>query len=220
MKQFFHSEVSQVASFEPTAAIADLAQEVGMYSCSPDFVMKHGGDLTKSIVEKIPQSWYEKCDALELYPNIDVRVHRLYPNDYPANPGWHCDGEFRKDYYSQPELDKVPHHRHLVGTISSEAGGVSLTEFITEDVELDIDPDHVWSSAHQQIAAHGLATMTAQDGRLYDFGSFTLHRCTPARVRGWRLFVRASMWHKPYLEGEGTVARQEYVYRLREDTGW
>ena len=111
-----------------------------------------------------------------------------------------------------------------MGTVSSHEEGVSLTEFITDPVTVDIDENHptdgVWHQVHNHITNLKPSTMKAEDGTLYDFSSFTLHRAAPAQHRGWRLFLRASMWHKPYLNGEGTIARQEYVYRVSEAKGW
>lgn len=221
----FNPSLAAVGSFTPTATIEQIAEETGMFSASPSFVREHGGPLTLQILNQIPDSWYEEAERLGLYPNIDVRVHRLYKDDYPAVPGWHCDGEYRATYHSQPELDKVPSHRHLVGTVSTSPTGVSLTEFVTSPLTVDIDeseeaPAGVWEQVHNEINRSKPDLTEAEDGTLYDFGSFTLHRCTPAKERGWRLFLRASMWHKPYLNGEGTLARQEYVYRLTEEKGW
>lgn len=219
----FEPSLQQVGSFTPTATIEQIAEETGMFSASPNFVRDNGGTLTNQMLDQIPADWFEEAKELGLYPNIDVRVHRLYKDDFPAVPGWHCDGEYRRTYHSQPELDKVPIHRHIVGTVSTGATGVSLTEFVTDEVSVDIDESNgvgVWEQVHKHIESTGAAITEAQDGILYDFGSMTLHRCTPAKERGWRLFLRASMWHKPYLQGEGTLARQEYVYRLAEEKGW
>lgn len=219
----FEPSLQQVGSFAPTATIEQIAEEVGIYSASPNFIRDNGGPLTNAILDQIPSDWFAEAEDLGLYPNIDVRVHRLYKDDFPAVPGWHCDGEYRKTYHSQPELDKIVMHRHIVGTVSTSPTGVSLTEFVTDPLSVEIDESGnagVWEQVHRHIDKVGPTIVEAQDGALYDFGSMTLHRCAPAKERGWRLFLRASMWHKPYLQGEGTIARQEYVYRLSEEKGW
>lgn len=220
----FVPSLQSIGSFTKTATIEEIANETGMFSASPNFVAEHGGPLTQEILAAIPNEWYAEAERLGLYPNIDVRVHRLYQDDYPAVPGWHCDGEFRENYHSQPDLTKVPTHRHLVGTVSTDVSGVSLTEFVTDPVTIPIDltgtDQGIWEQVHHWVDEHKPQTQESQDGLLYDFSSWTLHRCTPAKIRGWRLFFRASMWHKPYLDGEGTLARQEYVYRVSEAKGW
>ncbi len=225
MEYIFKPDIGVVGKFTKKATISQLAEETGMFSASPAFVKEHGGPLTNEILDAIPQDWLEEAAELKLYPNIDVRVHRLYQGDYPAVPGWHCDGEYRQTYHSQPELDKVPLHRHLVGTISTEDTGVSLTEFVDEEITIDLDESDdaeqgVWEQVHDHIETVKPKLLLAEDGQLFDFSSLTLHRATPATTRGWRLFVRASMWHKPYLSGEGTLARQEFVYRISEAKGW
>ena len=225
MRYEFVPEYGKVGSFTPVASVKDFAEENGLYSASPEFVRAHGGPLTLQMLDQIPDSFYDDCDRLGLYPNFDVRVHRLYPGDYPAVPGWHTDGEFRKDYHAQPDLDKFTEHAHIVGTMSTDEAGVSLTEVVDEKfVGTVADPDAdrtLWSQVHEQIEAQNVATIHLPDGQLTKMGAMTLHRATPARVRGWRLFMRASMWHKPYLSEEGgSIARQEYVYRVSESKGW
>lgn len=225
MNYTFNPEIEKVGEFSPVASIGDIAEEVGMYSASPEFVKKHGGKLTQMMLDQVPVEFYKECESLGLYPNIDVRVHRLYPGDFPAVPGWHTDGEFRKDYHSQPDLDKFTEHSHIVGSISTDDNGVSMTELVAEDFEARIDnPDvenTLWQQVHEQIEENKPKTIQLPDGQMTKIGAMTLHRATAARIRGWRLFVRLSMWHKPYISEEGgSLARQEFVYRLSESKGW
>lgn len=222
----FVPEIDVVGKFQPTATVAELAEEVGMYSASPEFVRTHGGPLTLQMLDAVPQAFYDECDELELFPNIDVRVHRLYPGDFPAVPGWHSDGEYRADYHAQPDLTKFREHKHLVGTISTDPAGVSMTEVVTSKFQAEVvDPtadNTLWYQVHAALEKDkNVDKVSLPDGQLTSMGAFTLHRATPARIRGWRLFLRLSMWHKPYLSDEGgTLARQEYVYRVSESKGW
>ncbi len=130
MKVQFTPHVRTVWRIPGQATIGELANEVGMYSATPVFVLEHGGPITKEILACVPPSFFEEAEHLSLFPNIIVRIHRLYLGDYPAFPGWHCDGEYRKDYFAQPELDKVPPHSHITATISTHAEGVSRTQFL------------------------------------------------------------------------------------------
>lgn len=224
----FAPSVRTVADFPAIASIADLAEERGVYSACPEFVRAHCGPIARNILELIPASYHEEADDLGLHVNIDVRIHRLYVGDIPAYPGWHADDEYRESYHAQPDLLKVPPHRHLVGTVSTEPVGVSNTRFLIEDFTAHIaEPsatETLWGQVHRQVErAHAdspLAMMDAPDGRLIEFGSFTLHRAMQATVRGWRLFFRASMWHKPYLGDGGMLSRQEQVYKIDEGSGW
>lgn len=223
--RLFIPEILTVGGFQGMATVGELAEEVGVYSASPDFVMKRCGPIARNILAQVPDEFFGECSRKGLYPNIDVRIHRLYPGDYPAVPGWHTDGEFRGDYHAQPELDRVVDHHHLVGTVSTGVDGVSLTEAVTEPFRAVIDePDAgntLWSQVHRQVETNKPKSMKLEDGVLTSMGSFTLHRATPAMIRGWRLFFRLSMWHRPYLNAEGgCISRQEQVYRLSEAKGW
>lgn len=209
---------------QPIASIEELEATPSMYSASPAFALKHGGRLVEKILSAIPADYYEECSDRELLPNIDVRVHRLYKGIFPAFPGWHCDGEFRETYFSQPDLDRTPVSKTVVCTISSHEDGVSNTEFLVEPFTASIvdgDEQNVWRQVHDQVSANmPLRTMSARDGDLIQFSNRTLHRARPAERRGWRLFFRMSMWHKPYLGLEGKLAKQEQVYQVVEGLGW
>lgn len=220
----FYSELTDVAHLQSggVKTVSDIAQEIGMFSCTPEFVRRHGGPIALEFLSLIPESWVEESISLGLYPNIDVRVHRLYPSDYPAVPGWHCDGEYRKDWHAQPYINHVPPHSHLIGTVSTDESGVSLTEVFTSPLTIEIKESvKFWDTVHKAAEMSDGKTVMLSDGVLRSLGSRTLHRATPARVRGWRLMFRASMWHKPVFSKEGgNIARQETVYRLHESTGW
>lgn len=225
MEYTFNPDYAPVGFFQSTASIAELAEETGVYSASPEFVREHCGPIANSILNAVPSSYFERAAELGLFPNIDVRIHRLYPGDFPAVPGWHADGEFRKDYHSQPDLEHVPEHYHLTGTVSTDEDGVSLTQLVTEPFNAIItnptQTSTLWSQVHRQIEEAEPPTLYIPDGQLTQFSSWTLHRATPARVRGWRLFFRISMWHKPYLSADGgSISRQEQVYRVAEHLGW
>jgi hypothetical protein len=211
--------------------IAELAEEVGMYSASPDFVRRNGGPIANQILDSVPPSWFEECEARGLVPNIDVRVHRLYPGDYPAFPGWHCDGEFRETYFSQPDLDRVPVSGHMVATVASHESGVSRTEWLNEAYDFFLDKvgegdQGLWAQVDKKLNAisenHRLWTTSYPPGSIVSFDSRTLHRATATAVRGWRLFFRMSQWHKPGLgpDSEGRLAKQEQIYRMVGPTGW
>ncbi len=90
------------------------------------------------LLDLVPDWYYEKAEQLKLYPNCDVRIHRLYPGDFPAYPGWHCDGEYRETYFSQPDLDRINVHYHITATASSHSCGVSNTQFLNEPFKCTI----------------------------------------------------------------------------------
>lgn len=221
----FQPRFAQITRIPATFSIAQLEREVGVYSATPTFVRERCGEIAQMFLDQVPETYYAEADRLELYPNCDVRIHRLYPGDYPAYPGWHCDGEYRETYFSQPDLNHIKVSHHLTGHVSTVPGGVSCTQFLTQPLTIHLtkkpDSEHtLWGQVHQEVQRLRGPTISIEDGQLVQFDSWTLHRATPARVRGWRLFFRMAMWHRPNLGQGGMITRQEQVYKTVEGTGW
>lgn len=208
------------------ASIEALADEVGVYSASPDFIRQHCGPIANAVLDAMPDWYFAEATERGLHPNADIRIHRLYPGDFPAYPGWHCDGELRETYFSQPDLDRTPVSKHIVCTVSSSELGVSSTQFLDQPFEAMVsDPESgdmaLWAQVSHQInESRPIRVHDARDGELTVFDCRTLHRCTPAKIRGWRLFFRMSMWHRPNLGAGGKISRQEQVYKLTDLCGW
>lgn len=221
----FAPNFETVASMPGCYPIADLERERGVYSATPKFVRENCGDIARSLLSLIPDSYYAEAEALGLYPNCDVRIHRLYPGDFPAYPGWHCDGEYRETYFSQPDLDRIKVSRHLTATVSSHGNGVCSPRFLAEPFSCEVDEGAadvtLWGQVHAALdRVHPKSFYDTRDGELVLFDSRTLHRATPARIRGWRLFFRMSMWHRPNLGAGGMLTKQEQAYKLAEGGGW
>lgn len=223
MKQHtFLPEYETVGSVWPTATIEELAEYNSVYAASPEFAVRNSGPIVKRILDKIPEWWWQECRDRGLLPNIDVRVHRLYKGSYPAFPGWHCDAELRETYFGQPDLDRTPISKTVTCTVSTLPGGLSNTEFLAEPITVSINvgesDEMLWGQVHRQVGDR--QTWRMPDGAIVSFSHHALHRAMPAISRGWRLFFRMSMWHKPYLGVEGKISRQEQIYRLVEGSGW
>lgn len=221
----FHPNFSVACRVPGHRSIAELEQERGVYSATPEFVRTHCGPIANELLDCIPQSYYTKCGLLGLHINIDIRIHRLYPGDFPAYPGWHCDGEFRETYFSQPDLDRLKVSDHLCCTISSHSYGVSNTQFLAEPFHVEVEPPDeqhtLWGQIDRLLCETQRKTLfDSTDGEFIHFDSWTLHRCMPAKIRGWRLFFRCSMWHRPNLGDGGKITKQEQVYKLVEGSGW
>ena len=220
-----------MAQVTPTAA--DFIGEQSMYSATPEFAIKNGGDITRAIIAVIPDWYYESAKNLSLYPNIDVRVHDLNLDNipagfllYPAIPGWHADGEFRETYFSQPDLNRVPVSFHIVSTTSTLAEGVSNTRFIDDAMEMEVKEDlpdaALWAEVHRHVEQlDSYAYTDMRDGGVVMFDARSLHKAMPVKATGKRLFFRMSMWHKPNLGDEGQssedigqISKQEQLYLL------
>lgn len=213
--------IDQVCGY---VSIADLEREQPIYSATPGFIRKHGGPITSGILDRVPEWFFSKAEDAKLYTIIEARIHRLYSGDFPAVPGWHCDGDYREDYHAQPDRGKTSIHNHITCTVSTHLDGVCNTEFLAEPIRARVvTPTPIrtfWAQVHDQVEMkQPRATYDTKDGDLTCFDSWTLHRAMPAQIRGWRLFFRISMYHKPGL-GEGMISKQEQVYRLSEGSGW
>lgn len=214
-------------TFDDTVSIGALSDEVeawgsaGCYAASPGFVNDHGGPISRSVLGSVPQSYFDNCRALGMLPNIDIRIHRLNVGEYPAVPGWHCDGALRETYFAQPDVERIRVRDTILATVSTDELGVSNFEILDTDHEVDVDADEpgIWRKVDASIPENALRVST-QDGVLYQIGATTLHRCSPARVRGWRLFFRMSMWHRDYLGDGGKKAYSQQVYVTTEGGGW
>lgn len=222
----FRPSYSVVGHVPGIASIASLAAETGVYSATPEFVRANCGPIANQIMDLVPESYAKTARDLGLYLNVDVRIHRLYPGDFPAYPGWHCDGEYRETYFAQPDLERIHVHNHLVATVSSVDGGVSNTRFLKTPFSFQADSaptsdNTLWGQVHRALEATSPTQFyDSRDGELIQMDSWTLHKCMPAKVRGWRLFFRMSMWHRPNLGNGGMISRQEQVYKLHEGGGW
>lgn len=221
----FVPQFSSVATFSPVATPQEFAREKSMYSATVDFVQKQGGSLSKMLLTKIPQQYYDSAKFLGLYPNIDIRVHQFNESFlktpglslYPAIPGWHCDGEWRETYFSQPDLNKIPVSHHLIATIASQQG-ISNTQFLIDKVHFTSEgmPAEytLWEQVDSFLRSNpALQLSPMPDGELTLFDARSLHEATPVKAPGWRLFFRCSMWHKPNL-GDGQLSLNEQLYTV------
>lgn len=222
----FEPNFSVLCELPGLFAIEELEQEVGVYSATPDFVRENCGPIANMVLSMVPQSYYDEASDLGLFPNVDVRIHRLYPGDFPAYPGWHCDGEYRETYFSQPDLNRIKVSKHLTWSGSSHPSGVSNTQFLDEQFQFStekVDSEHVlWGQVHKTLESQKREPklVDTKDGQLMSFDSWTLHRAMPAKIRGWRIFFRMAMWHKPNLGAGGVITKQEQVYTVCEGKGW
>lgn len=219
----FHPDYKTIGSVCGHTSIEELSKVVSVYAASPEFAIQHCGPLVENILARVPQFWYDECRRRKLLPNVDVRVHRLYRGIYPAFPGWHCDAEFRESYFGQPELDRTPVSKTIVCTVSSHPEGISNTRFLNEELVVSVEESEeqaLWRQVHEKVESKARSTWDAPDGCLINFSNRTLHKAMPTVRRGWRLFFRMSMWHKPYLEAEGKISKQEQVYQVLESQGW
>ena len=191
-----------------------------VFSADIDFVKKHAGPITQSIVATIEATeqyhnflkvQHERDDV---YCVIDTRVNMLMPGMYPSIPGWHCDDVPRHVAYSQPDLNGIDtqHYGHFLVLVTDNPNVVSATEFITEPVTVPINPDAVWQSMNDHLKHHTYKTGKVQTGDIVYFSQTAIHRATACVHPGWRLFLRLSFtYRKPVNEIRNHV--QVYIRR-------
>lgn len=201
----------------------DLAKEPSLFSCGEFGLYEHGGALAKSALSQVLSLYkdeYEHAKKAGLSAIIDVRVQRLMPGMYPSIPGWHCDAVPRNGYHGQPDFGLIdPSAFHVALLLSSEVAGVSNTEFVTSRLRPTImDKDHVYRDLHTQVERAKPDTIKVADGVFTYFTPKTIHRACPTARRGWRMFFRFSMYHKPPIQN--VISGQQQVYLLSEENGW
>jgi hypothetical protein len=82
MKYAFAPKFEVVKEIQPIYSIEDLEKETGVYSATPEFVRSNCGPIACQFLDAVPDWYYKKAKTLGLFPNIDVRIHRLYVGNY------------------------------------------------------------------------------------------------------------------------------------------
>lgn len=207
----------------PTMTLAMLAAEPSLFSCSEEGVGISGGLLAKIALKHIQGAFVQdiynaKKEGLSAI--IDVRVQRLMPGMFPSIPGWHCDAVPRCNYHGQPNYAAInPAAFHVALTLSSEAAGVSNTEYVMDAIKPKLfDQEHVYRELHDIVVRAAPRVEQIKDGTFVKFTPKTIHRATETHRRGFRMFMRFSMYHKPPIVNG--VSGQQQVYLLSEKNGW
>lgn len=211
----FMPHVQPLSRVDGTTTIEECSSETMLHSASWDFARKFGGPLTNRVLDALEDSEKRRARPKNLYEVIDTRVHMLMPGMYPAIPGWHCDAVYRRDSTSQPEVEKIDkrllHWTCIIGT-----SPVSLTSFVVQEVEIDVNPAAVWKSVHQAVAWKNPRCIQLELGDVLMFDSSTIHRAVAANQQGWRFWFRLSFYPRAPMN---QIRKQVQVYTT-EDGGW
>ena len=215
---------SKMAEF-PKIGAEILAKEASLHSCSPVGVRSIGGNLSKIALGHVEQHYASEIRRAEkagLSAVIDVRVQRLMPGMYPSIPGWHCDAVPRNSYHGQPDFELInPAAFHVAVLLSSEPCGVSSTQYVNQHMQFKLwkgAERTLYSQLHDEVERCKPEVFNAKDGEFVKFTPHTVHRATPVVRRGWRMFFRYSMYHKPPIANE--IPQQQQVYLISEANGW
>jgi hypothetical protein len=207
----------------PKITLSMLAAEPSLLSCSEEGVGILGGLLAKTALKHIQAAYIQdiyKAKQEGLSAIVDVRVQRLMPGMFPSTPGWHCDAVPRCHYHGQPNFCAInPAAFHVGITLSNEPAGVSNTEYVMDAMICKLyDQEHVYRDLHEVVSRVAPRVQQISDGVFVRFTPKTIHRATETHRRGWRMFMRFSMYHKPPIVNG--VQGQQQVYLLSEKNGW
>jgi len=203
-------------------SLREIRDETMLFGADWEYAQENGGPILKEFLAKLYKDdgffWHFRNHKKENQNIvIDARVTMTMPGAYPSLPGWHCDDFNRSERYAQPNPedanDKVTHFMAIVG--ESEDGN-SCTQFVTEPLTIILDRSDVWHSLDKAVnALPECKTRFIRNREIVQFNQNAIHRATPTKTPGWRLFVRCSFTHRPV---HNEIRKQVQIYVDRN--GW
>jgi hypothetical protein len=192
-----------------------LAVEPSLHSFSEAAVAMQGGILAKTALKHIQAAFCEDIRRAKnngLSATVDVRLQHLQKGHYPAIPGWHCDYVPCGVYDGCPNFSAIdPQAFSVAITLSTEVGGVSLTEFVIDPIKPRIfTADDVYRDLDEQVTRIVHRTLLINDGVFVKYTPKTIHRATETHRRGVRMVFRFTMCSKPPVLNE--LPKQQQVY--------
>jgi hypothetical protein len=187
----------------PPMELLDIPLLLG---CSLDYAHANGGDIIRSVVMDLPGEW-SRDDTV-----VSVKVHHLVDTYYPAPMGWHCDVHLTGNPVTEDDLQI----RHMNVWFGND---VSRTEYIEGRVVI---PDYVfdmrgwayWQAidklAEAAVGAGEVRIVSAVHGEYIENRAGTLHRATPAKGTGIRLFMKFNKG--PGIRPRNRIGKFSQVY--------
>lgn len=222
----FNSKIENVGSFALNIGNEQIKNEPMFFNSSIEFAYNNGGNITRSFLNNIPDSWH-LTDCV-----FDSRVHMLMPGWYPAIPGYHHDDVPRPEVpvgqhfitAGQPDYDN-PRYRaeHILGLVNAD---VCPTEFAIGECEM---PKIEWGDLIYRkwdaevkilIEKGDMSLIKALDRRLYYFDCETFHTGQKAVSHGWRWFGRISKNTDRTKNITNEIRQQAQVYLEFPMEGW
>lgn len=222
----FNSKVSEVGKFALHVSNEQIKNEPMFFNSSPEYAMEHGGSITQSFFNNLPDDWV-KSECV-----FDSRVHMLMPGWYPAIPGFHHDDVPRPEIpvgqhfatAGQPDYDN-PRYKseHILGLVNAD---VCPTVFAIGSCTMPQIPDgnliyREWHTEVQHLIAFDrLQQIKAKDRTLYYFDWETFHTGQQAVSSGWRWFGRISRNTDRTKTVTNEIRHQAQVYLEFPMEGW
>lgn len=223
MKTFYSDMKALPGSFIGTER--QIKDEPMFFNCDYYFAYGHGGPITRSFLEELPEGWRKNVV-------FDSRVHMLMPGWYPAIPGFHHDDVPRPSIpigqhfitAGQPNYENPGYHsEHIMGLVNGE---ICPTLFAIGTCNMpDVEPGELiyrkWHQiVEQSIANDEIRCVEAPSNKLIFFDCDTFHTGTKARSNGWRWFGRISRHTDRTKNITNEIRRQAQVYLEFPMEGW
>lgn len=196
-----------------------IKNEPMFFSSNLQYVHQNGKSLTKFVIGQLmnilPDSLFEQLKTAV----IDSRSHMLMPGFWPAIPGWHHDDVPRSRKDGQPNYEN-PEYRsnHLLIVI----GNTAMPQFLRNTVVMPEIPEGrtIYQAWDRVINASESEDnfYTVGSGDIYEFDYQTFHRAMPAKLHGWRYFIRFSWNTERKVLNE--IRNQVQVYISDPSIGW
>lgn len=222
----FNSNLSKVGKFALNSSNDQIKNEPMFFNTDIKFAFEHGGDITKSFIDNLPDDWLTSETV------FDSRVHMLMPGWYPAIPGWHHDDVPRAEIPTgqhfitagQPDYDN-PRYKaeHILGLVNAD---VCPTEFAIGSCRMGQVPDGelIYRQWHTEVedllSLKILELQKAEDRTLYQFDWQTFHSGQQAALHGWRWFGRISRNTDRTKKITNEIRKQVQVYLEFPMEGW
>lgn len=170
---------------------ADEIKEVRvLFAAEPTWVLENGGTIERLLTARALSAVREAPDHQLV---VDTRVQNLRRGAVPPVRGWHADNVPFSDRTKWPDPNAVDVTvKHCSITFSDDEFGVSNTEFLIEPIRIPLQLDRsIWPQIDDHVDLYpGHPRRQVPDGSLCVYDSGSLHRASPARCDGWRLFFR------------------------------
>ncbi|WP_437229239.1 hypothetical protein SH661x_001328 [Planctomicrobium sp. SH661] len=212
----FQSNFETVA-LAPDLPQEDVARERNLFRANRDEALTLGGLATRTFVEHLPADWQED-------PHLTIRskLAWLRKGWYPLHQliGWHCDMVPARPDGNGPDYQHADAGFRQRETIICVFGDVSLTEYVTGEIQLpDYPPGHPQQVLYnleieRRIAQGKLERHQLRPGELIKMGFGSFHRDAAAHAEGWRLMLRAvRRWWEPGHPEDGSWMQMNNHYR-------
>lgn len=203
----------------------EIKKEAQIFRASYEFAFYNGGDITRQFLRKVFNTSVLAGTIKDTHILVDTRYHNLFPKMYPCIPGWHHDYVDRNTSNGQPNYIN-PRFR-AVNYMMLVNAEVAPTEFYVsgEPITYRLPTDNIYNKWHKYVETdlnEGLGYVdTVKSGEIIRFNDRSFHQGVAAVKRGWRMFLRATVFTgTDFPEVQNEIRTQTQVYLTEPFAGW